>query len=151
MIIHTVNTQHKWCMQRSLARQTHRKRSRLTHIGKYFPQFNGPDKNLGSKRCIHSYLMLCIGLNVLLAQLQQKILTDIVMNVVPIQPVLCGEPFYCYHWDSLTPSCPTVSAPAVPGNLANTRTLQGYRAANPSLRNQPQSPESNYRCWHGSS
>lgn len=116
-------------MQSSLARQTHRKCSRLTHVGKYFPQFNGPDRNLGSKRCIHLYLMLCTGLNSLLAQLQRKNLTDMVMNMVPV--ALCAEPFYCYLWDSLTPSCPVVFTPAVPGNPANTRTLQGHRDANP--------------------
>lgn len=127
-------------MQRSLARQTHRKCSRLTHVEKYFSQFDGPDKSLGSRRLIHLYLMLCMGLIVLLAQLQQKSLTDMVMNMVLVQPVLCAQPFYCYHWDSLMLSCPIVSTPSVPGNLANTRTLQGYRAANPSLRNQPQSP-----------
>lgn len=79
-----------------------------------------------------------------MAQLQQKNLSDMVMDMEPVQPVLCAEPFYCYHWDSLTPSCPIVSTPAAPGNLANTRTLQGHRAANPSLRNEPQSPEPNY-------
>lgn len=88
--------------------------------------------------------MLCIGLNAWLAQFQQRSLTHTVMNMVPVQSVLCAEPFYCYHCDPLTPSCPIVSTPAVPGNLADTRTLQGYRAANPSLRNQPQSPEPNY-------
>lgn len=88
--------------------------------------------------------MLCLGLNALLAQLQERSLTDIVRSMVPVQPVLWAEPFYCYDWNTLTSSCPVVSTPAVPGNPANTRTLQGYRAANPSLRNQPWSPEPNY-------
>lgn len=137
-------------MQSSLARQTHRKCSRLTHLGNHFPQFNGHDKNVGSKTT--SFILNVIPRSKSLAGSAPREKSDIVMSMVPVQPVLCAEPFYCYHWNSLTSSCPVVSTPAAPGNLANTRTLQGYRAANPSLRNPPQSPEPSYSSvGHGSS
>lgn len=82
---------------------------------------------------------------------QCKSLTDFLMNVVYVQPVLCAEPFYGDHWDLLTPSCPTASrtnvtaaASSVPRSPANRIMLHDTEAANPSLSHLAQIPEPNY-------
>lgn len=95
--------------------------------------------------------MLCIGLNVWLAQLQRNIKAIILMNTLCVQPVLCAEPFYCYHGDSLTLICSTVSrtnttaaVSPVPKSLVKRRMLPDAEAANPSLSHLAQIPEPNY-------
>lgn len=84
------------------------------------------------------------------APTQHKSLTDNLMNMVYVQPVLCAEPFYCYHWDSLTPPCPIVSRTNVTAavssvlwSLAKRRMLHDAEAANPPLSHLAQIPDPN--------